>query len=223
MEDFSKMFDECKSLKSLPDISKWKTSSVKDMSYMFHNCCSLTSFPDISNWNIFNVQNMSHMFHNCCSLTSFPDISNWNIFNVQNMSHMFHNCWSITSFQKLNWNVSNVRDMSFMFHNFSLQPFASIQGFNLLQNVDHMFTNFYNYHKDNNIINITFKTGIGSFGVQAYKDMIIDDVIDLFLKKLNILSYKAMLYNSNNIDEKANLTLEELGIRNNAIITCVDD
>ena len=56
--------DVNKSLKALPDISKWNTFNVKDMSYMFHNCWYLTSFPNISNWKTYNVKNMSHMFHN---------------------------------------------------------------------------------------------------------------------------------------------------------------
>jgi len=36
------------SLISLPDISKWNTSNVKDMSYMFCLCSSLISLTDIS-------------------------------------------------------------------------------------------------------------------------------------------------------------------------------
>ena len=41
LTDISYMFCGCKSLISLPDISKWNTSSVKDMSYMFCGCKSL--------------------------------------------------------------------------------------------------------------------------------------------------------------------------------------
>ena len=49
------MFFNCKSLPSLPDISKWKTNNVKDMSGMFSNCESLSSLPDISKWNTKNI------------------------------------------------------------------------------------------------------------------------------------------------------------------------
>ena len=56
------MFDGCKSLKALPDISKWDTSNVKDMSYMF---AGFENIPDISKWNTSNVKNMSHMFAGC--------------------------------------------------------------------------------------------------------------------------------------------------------------
>ena len=87
VECMAYMFDFCKSLKSLPNISNWITSSVKDMSYMFHNCWSLTSFPKL-NWDISNVQNMSFMFHNFpLSLIRFK----WNISEHQNTFHMFTN------------------------------------------------------------------------------------------------------------------------------------
>ena len=53
------MFYGCKSLISLPDISKWNTYNFTDMSYMFYGCKSLISLPDISKWNTDNVDNMS--------------------------------------------------------------------------------------------------------------------------------------------------------------------
>ena len=34
--NMSGMFSECKSLSSLPDISKWNTNNVTNMSYMFY-------------------------------------------------------------------------------------------------------------------------------------------------------------------------------------------
>ena len=42
----SEMFSYCKSLNSLPDISKWDTNKVTNMSNMFYNCESLKSLPD---------------------------------------------------------------------------------------------------------------------------------------------------------------------------------
>ena len=206
------LFFNCIFLSSLPDLSKWNTSNVEDFSKMFDECKSLQSLPDISKWETSSVKDMSYMFHNCWSLTYFPDISNWIIFNVQNMSHMFHNCWSVVVFQKLNWNITKVKDMSFMFHNFPLQPFAFIHNFNFDQNVNHMFTSFYSYCKDNSIININFETTEGlKFIVQVYKDMIIGDVIDLFLKKSKNLYYNACyIYNADILNNKRNRTIGEI-------------
>ena len=56
--NMSFMFDDCSSLVSLPDISKWNTNNVTDMSWMFVGCSSLSSLPDISKWNTNNVTNM---------------------------------------------------------------------------------------------------------------------------------------------------------------------
>ena len=42
--------------------------TITNMSYMFDGCKSLTSLPDISNWNTNNVTNMSFMFSEYNSL-----------------------------------------------------------------------------------------------------------------------------------------------------------
>ena len=67
-------------------------TNVTNMSYMLDNCNSLFSLPDISKWNTSNVNNMSSMFYNCNSLSSLPDISKWNTSNVKDMNWMFNNC-----------------------------------------------------------------------------------------------------------------------------------
>ena len=41
------IFNGCRSLKSIPDISKWDTQNVENISYMFNGCCSLKYLPDI--------------------------------------------------------------------------------------------------------------------------------------------------------------------------------
>ena len=66
------MFSECKSLISLPDISKWNTKNVQDMSYMFSGYNSLKSLPDISKWNTSNVINFQGLFSKCNSLKFLP-------------------------------------------------------------------------------------------------------------------------------------------------------
>ena len=59
------MFGGCKSLNSLPDISKWNTKNVTNMSCMFYYCESLNSLPDISKWNTKNVTDMSDTPKHC--------------------------------------------------------------------------------------------------------------------------------------------------------------
>ena len=43
-------------------LSKYIFNNVTDMSYMFYRCKSLISLPDLSKWNNFNVKNMSYYF-----------------------------------------------------------------------------------------------------------------------------------------------------------------
>ena len=87
--DMSYMFNDCLSLSSLPDISKWNTNNVIKMNNMFSGCILLSSLPDISKLNTNNVTNISAIFSECSSLSSLPDISKWNINNVTNMNEMF--------------------------------------------------------------------------------------------------------------------------------------
>ena len=114
--DMSYMFNYCRSLKSLPDISKWDTKNVKNMSWMFMDCESLIPLPDISKWDTKNVSNMSYMFSSCTSLMSLPDISKWDIKNVNNMESMFDYCSSLVSLPDISkWDTKNVRNMSCIF------------------------------------------------------------------------------------------------------------
>ena len=115
--NMSSMFRWCSSLSSLPDISKWDTKNVTDMSCMFHYCRSLNSLPDISEWDTKNVTRMSCMFYRCISLNSLPDISKWNTKNVTSMYYMFGECRSLNSLPDISeWDTKNVTDMSYMFY-----------------------------------------------------------------------------------------------------------
>ena len=106
------IFYECKSLISLPDISKWNITNITNMSCLFFQCKSLISLPDISEWNTANVTNTSDMFYECKSLISSPDSSEWNISKVTNMSCMFYKYASLISLPDISkWNTSNIKNM----------------------------------------------------------------------------------------------------------------
>ena len=208
------MFYNCVYLNSLPNISNWDISNVKNISKIFDECKSLKSLSDISKWNTSNIIEMSYMFHNCLSLNSFPNISNWNILNVKNMSHMFHNCWSLNNIPGIeNWNISNVSDMSLMFHNCSID-FNEIKKWNIskLQNSYQMFSNFDNYNSDDRI-SVYFRS---SFGINCClivnRDMLIEDLIDKYLKKINRI-YKSeklsFIFNSTILYKYNNLRIND--------------
>ena len=64
--NMERMFSNCVSLTSIPQLD---TSKVTNMSYMFYSCGSLTSIPQL---DTSKVTNMGYMFRNCESLTSIP-------------------------------------------------------------------------------------------------------------------------------------------------------
>ena len=110
------MFDNCESLKSVPDICDFDTSHIINMSGMFRGCKSLCEISDISKWNTENVKNMNGMFNGCKSLNKLPDISKWNISNVVDFSWMFFNCKSLESLPDLSkWNIRKDAKVEMMF------------------------------------------------------------------------------------------------------------
>ena len=115
--DMSCLFYGCSSLKSLPDISRWNVSNVKDMNSMFYGCSSLSSLPELSMWNLSNVEDLEYLFSNCSSLSRLPNISKWNIQKVKKMKYFFFGCNNLLSLPDIGkWNLSNTKDISYMFY-----------------------------------------------------------------------------------------------------------
>ena len=137
------MFNECKSLQFLPDISEWDTKNVTNMNNIFGECISLESLPDISKWNIKNVTNIGGMFDGCSSLKSLPDISKWDTANVKDMNNLFRGCKSLLSLPDISkWNTKNVTDMNHIFFECSsLKSLPDISKWdtNNVKNMNNMF------------------------------------------------------------------------------------
>ena len=66
--NMSNMFQECRTLLSISDMSKLDMTKVTDISGMFSLCESLTAIPDISNWNTVNITSMAALFLFCQSI-----------------------------------------------------------------------------------------------------------------------------------------------------------
>ena len=74
------MFNECKRIRHLPNLSFWNMKKVKEMDFMFNECGNLYSLPDINKWEINEKANInSSIFNNCFSLISFPNFYSFNI------------------------------------------------------------------------------------------------------------------------------------------------
>ena len=62
-----KIFYGCKLLKSIPDISNWKTKKIKSMNQLFFQCLSLEELPDISKWDTSNLIDTELQFETAAS------------------------------------------------------------------------------------------------------------------------------------------------------------
>ena len=111
------MFYDCETLQQL-DLSNWNTGNVLNTMTMFYDCKSLTTVGDLSNWEMSNNISMDSMFHGCKALTTVGDLSNWDVSNVKIMNSMFYDCKALTTVGDLsNWNVGNVTNTKYMFRN----------------------------------------------------------------------------------------------------------
>ena len=66
------IFDKCKNLKSVGDLSDWDVSNVEYMNNMFYGCEQLKSVGDLSDWDVSKVKNMYTMFYDS-GITNIPD------------------------------------------------------------------------------------------------------------------------------------------------------
>lgn len=134
------MFDGCKALGSVGDISGWNTANVTDMQKMFNNCWALKSL-NLSGWNTANVTDMFKMFYFCNTLTSL-DVSGWNTSNVTCMSFMFANCPALASLDLSGFDTSKVTLMAGMFQESAdLTSVGDLSGWNTanVTNMNFMF------------------------------------------------------------------------------------
>lgn len=106
------MFDGCMELQTV-DMENLDFSNVTNMSRMFNECVALQSL-DLSDWNVSSVTNMNLVFHNCSKLAEL-DPSRWDTSSAMDMSGMFSGCSNLQKLDLSGWSTSNVVDMSEMF------------------------------------------------------------------------------------------------------------
>ena len=96
------MFNECRSLITIPQLD---TSNVTSMERMFYFCNKLITIPQL---NTSKVTNMSYMFHYCGDLITIPQL---NTSKVTSMFSMFYNCENLTTIPQFDTsNVENFYD-----------------------------------------------------------------------------------------------------------------
>ena len=156
-----KMFQNCKSLETLPFILE--TQKVTKMDYMFHNCVNLSKCEYVLNWNTSNVTDMSYMFSNCKKLDTLQFGEKWDMGKVLDIKNMFENSNLCSLFGINRWDVSNVINMEKVFYNCK-----KIQSLNIsmwapkkAKNLSNMFGNC------SDILSIEF----GNFNTESAEDL----------------------------------------------------
>ena len=215
----------CKSLKSLPDISKWNISKVKNMNKMFYECISLNSIPDISEWNTSNVKDMSQMFYKCKSLISLPNINKWNFSNIEDMSDIFDECKNSSQMQefllskildnfikkdyaifelKYQINQKNIEKVRIFGRTFALKNKGKCKII-----YKNKINNLYEYLEDidnNNTYNNLIK-------LYLCVDINIEDLSHIFNECKSLISFQSKM-----ICSKENIELNEIDDKSNSII-----
>jgi hypothetical protein len=95
----------CSNLTKLPN-ERGGLKFVTSFSSTFNNCISLKSIPDGLFDNNINVTDFYYTFQNCTSLTTIPSGLFDNNINVTNFSYTFQNCTSLTGSAPKLWNNS---------------------------------------------------------------------------------------------------------------------
>ena len=152
----SRMFENCTSLTTIPNVSQWFLSSISDISGMFLGATSFND--DISTWDTTYVTDMSSMFEGATSFnTSLGDMP---ADNVTNFNSMFKNATSFN--QSLSFNTTNAIDMGSMFEG-AISFDSGLPSFNTLYvtNMNSMFKNATSFSQDINSWAVNNVTDMG--------------------------------------------------------------
>jgi len=125
----AQMFLGCSTLSGVTLGTSLNTSRVKDFSLMFMDCTSLKTL-SVSGLNTAAATTLSGMFYGCSKLGSL-DLSTFKTSNVTDMSGMFYGCSSLNTLKMTNWNTGKVADMTQMFYGCSSLTELGMDSFNL--------------------------------------------------------------------------------------------
>ena len=85
------MFSKCHSLTSLPKLSGWTLSNVREIVGLFNECQNLTSI-DLGKWNMPLIKDASGMFYKCSNLKEVKGIKNWKLKDGVIIDNIFDQC-----------------------------------------------------------------------------------------------------------------------------------
>lgn len=79
----------------IPTLNSWNVSNVTNLAKMFDNCRSIKTL-DIGNWDVSNVTNMTSMFRSAISLVKL-DLTKWSVKPNVTINSSFFECLSLVS------------------------------------------------------------------------------------------------------------------------------
>ena len=132
--------DSVEIMKTIIDITNFKTSKVTNMDSMFCGCYGLESI-DLSGFDTSSVQNMGAMFKYCQSLNML-DVSKFDTSLVKNMSYLFGGCDKLENISLSNFETSKVIDMGGMFYSCTELTSIDLSSFDTssVENMSYMFS-----------------------------------------------------------------------------------
>lgn len=132
--DFSKMFQDCTSLKNInwPDEGSGNSRVSLKLSSMFQNCSSLSAFDFKILRSTVKITDMSYMFSGCLSLNQIQGLSDIDTSNVKDMSYMFTNCSALDMLDLSSFNTIKLTNMENAFSNTKLKSIVLGRNFSFL-------------------------------------------------------------------------------------------
>ena len=111
---FTRVFEDCKKLQQIPDLSKCITSNASNLNRLFFGCTGLTSV-DMSDLNLSGVETMQSMFGSCTGLETVK-FGNLNSSKLQSLEGLFSGCSKLTSASFTSLSTGNSCTMQSLFN-----------------------------------------------------------------------------------------------------------
>lgn len=130
--DFSSVFESCRSVRTMPAISKWDMGKAESLAAMFKDCPALTDISPVADINARGIKSIESLFEGCGSLADISPLAKLDTGNVRNMAAVLKDCVSVTSLSSLaEWNTGKTVWMQRAFRGCSMESLAGLEGWDV--------------------------------------------------------------------------------------------
>ena len=208
--DMKGMFNGCRFIKNINNLSLLNTRNVINISDMFCHCYELNNL-DFSSFNVKNVKDMSGMFFNCYNLNSL-DLSSFDSKNITDTSYMFYGCKNLNILKIPTFHTKNVTDMSYMFYGCRKINNLVLSSFNTknVTNMNCMFQYCYNLKNldlsnfvTENVINMSgmfqYCFNLDKLNLSSFNTQNVIDMNGMFMNCYNLKDLNISSFNTKNV------------------------